>query len=117
MIRYITLPEPSPQPHGVTGAAGCTRSVVVPSDCETPIVTREEYDALLARVAALEALLAANTANIANAPANIANTSANAVSTTANAANATANAANTDRKAYMRDLMRRRRAAASAAHV
>jgi len=96
MIRYITLPEPPPR-RDVR-----TRSVVVPSDCETPIVTREEYDALLARVAALEALLAANTANT---PANIANTSANAVSTTANAVS-------TDRKAYMRDLMRRRRAAA-----
>lgn len=46
MIRYVDIPE----------AYARTRSVVAPFDGGTSLVTREEYEALLARVAALEAL-------------------------------------------------------------
>ena len=76
---------------GIPEASERTRSRAAPLDSGIKPVTRSEYEALLSRVEALEAV------NKANKPVN-------------KAANKPVNTVNGDRAEYMREYMRRRRA-------
>lgn len=80
---------------GIPEASERTRSRAAPLDSGIKPVTRSEYEALLARVEALEAV------NIANKPVN---------KPVNKAANKPVNTVNGDRAEYMREYMRRRRA-------